>query len=150
MSDVTKILLLIRNSSVEGMCIDGDEQTIREWLADTASEMIVRVPLELGRNMLFKSKEELFLALEEVQEVSERGNSPTPPSPHVVGPTLEDFATRLFDLHGFMLLETYRDKPAVTITFPDLKQAQQFHDALVELSTHRPRPRSLLEGSDNG
>jgi hypothetical protein len=64
--------------------------------------------------------------------------------------TVTDFATRLFDLHGFMLLETYRDKPAVTVTFPDLKQAQQFHDALVELSTHRPRPRSLLEGSIDG
>ncbi|WP_245494992.1 hypothetical protein [Rhizobium ruizarguesonis] len=69
------------------------------------------------------------------------------PAEHV---TLADYATRLFDLHGFMLLETYRDKPAVTVTFPDLKEAQQFHNTLVELSTHRPRPRSLLEGLDNG
>lgn len=60
-------------------------------------------------------------------------------------PTLSDFATRLFDLHGFMLQETYRDKPAVTVTFPDLKEAQQFHNTLVELSTHRPRPQSIAD-----
>lgn len=59
--------------------------------------------------------------------------------------TLADYAARLFDLHGFMLLETYRDKPAVTVTFPDLKEAQQFHSALVELSTHRTRTRSATE-----
>lgn len=68
----------------------------------------------------------------------------------LAAPAVEDYATRLFDLHGFMLLETYRGKHAVTVTFPDLEEAQQFHSALVELSTHRPRPRSLLEGSDNG
>lgn len=51
--------------------------------------------------------------------------------------TLADFATRLFDLHGFMLLETYRGKHAVTVTFPDLKEAQQFHNTLAELSQHR-------------
>ncbi|NEI60970.1 hypothetical protein GR243_03525 [Rhizobium leguminosarum] len=61
--------------------------------------------------------------------------------------TVADYATRLFDLHGFMLLEAYREKPAVTVTFPDLKQAQQFHNTLVELSTHRSRPRTATEGS---
>lgn len=59
--------------------------------------------------------------------------------------TVADFARRLFDLHGFMLLETYNGKHAVTVTFPDLQEAQQFHGVLVELSTHRPRPQSLAE-----
>lgn len=58
--------------------------------------------------------------------------------------SVADYATRLFDLHGFMLLETYRGKHAVTITFPDLKEAQQFHNALVELSQHRV----TLEGTN--
>lgn len=60
---------------------------------------------------------------------------------------VSDYATRLFDLHGFMLLESYRGKPAVTVTFPDMKEAQQFHNTLVELSQHRV---PSAEGSDNG
>ncbi|CDZ55078.1 hypothetical protein [Neorhizobium galegae] len=55
--------------------------------------------------------------------------------------TVEEYATRLFSLHGFMLCEEYRGKYAVTVTFPDLKEAQQFHGTLVELSQHRPRDR---------
>lgn len=51
--------------------------------------------------------------------------------------TVADFADRLFNLQGFMLCEEYRGKPEVTITFPDLRQAQQFHGTLVELSQHR-------------
>ncbi|MBO9194376.1 hypothetical protein J5277_09685 [Rhizobium sp. 16-449-1b] len=58
-------------------------------------------------------------------------------------PSVSDYATRLFDLHGFMLLETYQGKHAVTVTFPDLQEARQFHGALVELSTHRPRGSEL-------
>jgi hypothetical protein len=48
-----------------------------------------------------------------------------------------DYADRLFTLSGFMLLETYREKPEVTVTFPDLKEAQQFHNTLVDLSQQR-------------
>lgn len=62
--------------------------------------------------------------------------------------TVADFATRLFDLHGFMLLETYRGKHAVTVTFPDLQEAQQFHNALIELSQHRVTPRTLEGKTD--
>lgn len=50
---------------------------------------------------------------------------------------LSDYADRMFNLHGFMLREEYRGKPAVTITFPDDKEANQFHRALCELSQHR-------------
>lgn len=66
MTKETTILLLVRNGSVEGMSIEDNSDFILEWLDDDATEMIVRVPLELGRNMLFKSRAELFRALEEV------------------------------------------------------------------------------------
>lgn len=62
--------------------------------------------------------------------------------------TVADFATRLFDLHGFMLLEIYRGKHAVTVQFPDLQEAQQFHNTLIELSQRRPA--AALEVRDNG
>lgn len=64
--------------------------------------------------------------------------------------TITDFANRLFNLHGFMLCEEYRGKPAVTITFPNLKEAQQFHAALVDLSQHKDRAALASEGQDNG
>jgi len=67
------------------------------------------------------------------------------PAQHV---TVADYATRLFDLHGFMLLETYRGKHAVTVQFPDLQEAQQFHNTLIELSQRRPA--AALEVRDNG
>jgi len=51
--------------------------------------------------------------------------------------SLAGYANRLFNLHGFMLLEEHRGKPAVTITFPDQAEANQFHRALCELSRHR-------------
>lgn len=56
--------------------------------------------------------------------------------------TVEDFAARLFSLHGFMLLHSAGSKgrPTITISFPDLKEARQFHDVLVELSQHRAAP----------
>lgn len=57
-----------------------------------------------------------------------------PPSTHM---TVADYATHLFDLHGFMLLETYKGRHAVTVTFPERKEAEQFHNTLVELSQHR-------------
>ncbi|WP_065091449.1 hypothetical protein [Rhizobium leucaenae] len=53
------------------------------------------------------------------------------------GDAVRVFANRLFNLEGFMLLETYKGKPAVTVTFPDQKQANHFHSALVDLSRHR-------------
>lgn len=59
---------------------------------------------------------------------------PPTPSPDL---SLSGYANRLFNLHGFMLLEEYRGKPAVTITFPDQAEANQFHRALCELSRHR-------------
>lgn len=64
MSQETTILLLVRNGCVEGMTIEDNDDFVLECLADASTEMIVRVPLELGRNMLFKSRAELFEALE--------------------------------------------------------------------------------------
>lgn len=55
-------------------------------------------------------------------------------------PSVTDFADRLFNLHGFVLSEVYRGKHAVTVTFPNLAEAQQFHGALIELSQHKTAP----------
>lgn len=48
--------------------------------------------------------------------------------------TVEDFASHLFNLEGFMLYEEHRGKPAVTVTFPDSEQAWKFYEGLVWLS----------------
>lgn len=63
-------------------------------------------------------------------------------SPHL---TVTEHANRLFNLHGFMLLEEYRGKPAVTITFPDHAEANQFHRALCELSQHHTEEEPAYE-----
>lgn len=51
--------------------------------------------------------------------------------------TAREFADRMFNLAGFMLSEEYRGKPAVTITFPDNAERNQFYSAIVDLSTHK-------------
>lgn len=51
--------------------------------------------------------------------------------------TAAEFSDRMFNLHGFMLCERHNGKHAVTVTFPNLSEAQQFHGALVDLSRHR-------------
>ncbi len=61
--DVT-VFVLVRNGSVEGLIVEGETGFATEWLLDPATEMIVRIPLDLGRNMLFKSKNELLEAIE--------------------------------------------------------------------------------------
>lgn len=93
----------------------------------------------------FETDEEIVWLVREALEHGETitiwpKSSAAPPQTNM---TVADYATRLFDLHGFMLLETYRGKHAVTVTFPDLKEAQQFHNTLVELSQHR----ATTEGS---
>lgn len=79
-------------------------------------------------------------------EAGENTAEAAPPPVTDLGVT--DFANRLFNLHGFMLLHSAGSdgKPTITISFPDLKEAQQFHNTLVELSQHR----ATTEGSDNG
>jgi len=54
--------------------------------------------------------------------------------------TAAEFADRMFKLHGFMLSEEYRGNPAVTITFPNGEERNQFYSAIVELSTHKTPP----------
>lgn len=61
--------------------------------------------------------------------------------------TAQSFADRMFKLHGFMLSEEYRGNPAVTITFPDNRERNEFYSAIVELSTHKtPAPPAKQEG----
>lgn len=57
--DVT-VLVMVRNGRVEGLSIEGETIIASEWLLDPAMEMIVRVGLDVGRTMLFKSKAELL------------------------------------------------------------------------------------------
>ncbi|MEH7877013.1 hypothetical protein V7799_04795 [Rhizobium laguerreae] len=57
--DIT-VLVLVRNGTVEGISVEGETIIASEWLLDPATEMIVRVGLDVGRNMLFKSKAELL------------------------------------------------------------------------------------------
>ena len=61
--------------------------------------------------------------------------------------TAREFADRMFKLSGFMLSEEYRGKPAVTITFPDNAERNQFYSAIVDLSTHKTpaAPAAKLE-----
>jgi len=51
--------------------------------------------------------------------------------------TAAEFADKMLNLNWFMLAEDYRGNPAVTITFPDNEERNQFYSAIVELSTHK-------------
>lgn len=57
------VLVCVRNGEVNGLSVDGQTDIAIEWLSDPTTEMIVRVDLEVGKQMLFKSKAELLSAI---------------------------------------------------------------------------------------
>lgn len=59
MTKNTTVLVCVRNGEVNGLSVDETDIAI-EWLSDPTTEMIVRVDLEVGKKMLFKSKAELL------------------------------------------------------------------------------------------
>ncbi|PDT15862.1 hypothetical protein CO670_15305 [Rhizobium sp. J15] len=61
--DIT-VVVCVRNGCVEGLAVEGSFDVFREWMEDPNTEMLARVPLSIGRELLFKSRGALFDEIE--------------------------------------------------------------------------------------